>query len=333
MSCAAVLLATCAAAILPADLAAIRIAAIDEGGYGRDPATETAAVVPLAEEAIYASPTRRDRIGRILAPVMINGQGPFRFVVDTGATHSVMAAHLVRHLGLVATEGSGVLLSGVTGSIVVATVQVDQLQAGELIMRDRAMAVINARLSDEDGVLGVEGLQQKKIVVDFGRNQIQILESHEARTPGEYVRIPVQLDFKGLMLVNARIGRLRVKAIIDTGAERTLGNSALQRALKIGDNTHNAPPTTGVQGVTAEIQPAYLLTAPTIKLGDMYIAQVDVSFGDIHVFKVWNMESEPALLIGMDVLGVLDTIIIDYGRKQLLLKARSTSSLRMQMVR
>jgi predicted aspartyl protease len=260
----------------------------------------------MAEEAVYVSPTRRDRIGRILAPVMINGQGPFRFVVDTGATHSVMAAHLVRHLGLVATEGSGVLLSGVTGSTVVATVQVDQLQVGELIMRDRAMAVINARLSDEDGVLGVEGLQQQKIVVNFVRNQIQILQSRLTRTPSEFVRVPVQLGFKGLLLVNARIGRTPVKAIIDTGAERTLGNSALQRALRI--------------------------TAPTIKLGDMYIAQVDVSFGDIHVFKVWGLEEEPALLIGMDVLGVLDTVVIDYGRKQLLLKSRPTA-VRMQMVR
>lgn len=332
MCCAAGLLVTCAAAMLPADFAAARIAASDDSAYGRQPATETAAA-PIVEQALYASPTRRDRIGRILAPVMINGQGPFRFVVDTGATHSVMAAHLVRHLGLVTTEGSGVLLNGVTGSTVVATVQVDQFQAGDLIMRDRAMAVINARLSDEDGVLGAEGLQQKKIVVDFGRNQIRILESRETSTPSEYVRVPMQLDFKGLILVNARIGRLRVKAIIDTGAERTLGNSALQRALKIGDNTHQAPHTTGVQGVTAEIQPAYLLTAPTIKLGDMYIAQVDVSFGDIHVFKVWNMETEPALLVGMDVIGVLDTVIIDYGRKQLLLKARSTASMRMQMVR
>ena len=142
----------------------------------------------------------------------------------------------------------------------------------------------------------------------------------------------MELSFKGLMLVSARIGRLPVKAIIDTGAERTLGNSALQRALNIGDNTHTSPPTTGVQGVTAQIQPAYLLSTPTIKLGDMYIAQVEVSFGDIHVFKIWGMEKEPALLIGMDVLGVLDTIIIDYGRKQLLLKSRSTA-VKLQMVR
>lgn len=263
---------------------------------------------------------------------MINGQGPFRFVVDTGASHSVMAAHLARQLGLVPALGGDVLLSGVTGSAMVGTVQVEQLQVGDLIMQNRSMAVINARLSDEDGVLGAEGLQDKKIVVNFTRNQIQILQSQVARFPREYVRVPVRLGFKGLLLADARIGHMSVKAIIDTGAERTLGNSALQQALKLGDTSRAMLPTTGVQGVTAEIQPAYLFTAPAIKLSDMYISQVDITFGDMHVFKVWNLEDEPALLIGMDVLGVLDTVVIDYGRKLLLLKPRPIQ-VRLQMVR
>ncbi len=32
------------------------------------------------------------------------------------------------------------------------------------------------------------------------------------------------------------------------------------------------------------------------------------------------MSDEPALLIGMDVLGLLDTLIIDYRRKELQVK-------------
>ncbi|MFL6618280.1 MAG: hypothetical protein ACJ8MH_06740, partial [Povalibacter sp.] len=33
---------------------------------------------------LFAAPTRADRIGRIMAPVTINGRGPFRLIVDTG---------------------------------------------------------------------------------------------------------------------------------------------------------------------------------------------------------------------------------------------------------
>ena len=41
-------------------------------------------MVISAPEPRYVSPTRRDRIGRIWAPVFINDQGPFRLVLDTG---------------------------------------------------------------------------------------------------------------------------------------------------------------------------------------------------------------------------------------------------------
>lgn len=51
-----------------------------------------AAAVSSEPEPLYASPTRLDRIGRVVAPVMINGRGPFRLVVDKdvyGATDTI----------------------------------------------------------------------------------------------------------------------------------------------------------------------------------------------------------------------------------------------------
>jgi hypothetical protein len=32
----------------------------------------------------------------------------------------------------------------------------------------------------------------------------------------------------------------------------------------------------------------------------------------LHIFDHWKLTKEPAVLIGMDVLGLLDTLIIDY---------------------
>ena len=44
--------------------------------------------------------------------------------------------------------------------------------------------------------------------------------------------------------------------------------------------------------------------------------------GDMFIFDKWNMEKEPALLIGMDVIGSLDTLIIDYRMRELHMRAR-----------
>jgi hypothetical protein len=37
----------------------------------------------------------------------------------------------------------------------------------------------------------------------------------------------------------------------------------------------------------------------------------------MEIFKQWQLSKEPAILIGMDALGVLDTLVIDYRRHEL----------------
>src|SRR5688572_408866 len=89
----------------------------------------------LAEpEPLFAAPTRLDRIGRVMAEVMVNGKGPFRFVIDTGASRSTLAPHLAKSLGLT-QAGRNVMLNGVTGVAEVPTVIVDSLDIGALRFR------------------------------------------------------------------------------------------------------------------------------------------------------------------------------------------------------
>lgn len=273
---------------------------------------------------LYAAPTQRDSIGRIVAPVKINGQGPFRFVVDTGATHCAVSESLASRLRLPRSTEKTILLSGVTGSASVASVQVDRLETGELRHDGRQMAVIDAMLSGADGVLGAEALEGNRIVVDFIRNRIEISASGSRYVRRGLVSVPVTFGLNRLLLADAYIGAIKVKAIIDTGAERTLGNKVLRDKLRIHDSYFYAPTMTGVQGVTAQIQNGEFVTTPSIRLGSLQLAHVGVTFGDMHVFEIWGLLQEPALLIGMDVLGVLDTLVIDYGNEQVQLRPRGT---------
>src|SRR5437868_1700936 len=81
-------------------------------------------VVEKPGEPLFAAPTRLDRIGRILAPVKINGQGPFRLIVDTGANQSVLTTRLATRLGLEAQPERSIKLNGVTGSVMTPIVGV-----------------------------------------------------------------------------------------------------------------------------------------------------------------------------------------------------------------
>jgi hypothetical protein len=63
----------------------------------RVPAVPKILAGSLAEpEPLFAAPTRLDRIGRVMTQVMVNGKGPVRFVIDTGASRSTLAPHLAK---------------------------------------------------------------------------------------------------------------------------------------------------------------------------------------------------------------------------------------------
>ena len=56
---------------------------------------------PLSpQDLLFASPTSLDHIGRVVTAVMIDGKGPFRFIIDTGANRSTISPHLAAVLRL-----------------------------------------------------------------------------------------------------------------------------------------------------------------------------------------------------------------------------------------
>jgi predicted aspartyl protease len=282
------------------------------------------AALPIAapDDPLYATPTRLDRIGRILAPVMINGRGPYRLVVDTGANQSVLTTRLLADLGLLVSADQPVTLNGVTGSAMVPTALVQTLQTGDLIRHDLTLPVLDNVMGGADGILGMEDLDGKRITVDFARDRILIERSRGQRASWAYLTIPATLRFGRLLVVNARVGGLPVKAVIDTGAERTLGNLALRDALL---RRHSSDPEfalTQVIGLTAAEQAGEIRRTPVISLGEAEVSGVNVTYGDIYVFKLWKLEHRPAMLIGMDILGLLDRLIIDYRRGELQIRRR-----------
>ena len=82
-----------------------------------DDVAGTANPAPGPDDSVYALPTTRDHIGRVLVPVTINGRGPFRFIVDTGANHSTIAPRTVQTLGVTPTQETLFHVDGITGDV------------------------------------------------------------------------------------------------------------------------------------------------------------------------------------------------------------------------
>lgn len=280
-------------------------------------------IVISAPEPRFVSPTRRDRIGRIWAPVYINEKGPFRLVLDTGATHSGIIAAVAQALAIPPQNTAGnVLLRGVTGSMVVPTVRVESLVMGDLLLTSKRLPIIADPLGGAEGILGTDGLGDKRIFIDFRNDLIMIKHSKRERAAPDFITIPAKLERGKLLIVNARIGGVPVKAIIDTGGQVTIANLATRDAL-FRRPPKKAPTLDNIMGVTADVQQGEGHSVPPITMGPLEIRSSHITFSDLHIFQHWRLTDEPAVLIGMDALGLLDTLIIDYKRSELQIKART----------
>jgi len=270
------------------------------------------------EDLLFASPTRLDHIGRIVAPVMVNGQGPFRFIVDTGASRSTVSPRLAQTLGLTPAAELPLKVNGITGTADVPSVAIHLIQAGDLVIEDTRLPVVWAPLmAGADGILGVAGLKGERIFVDFKHNRVVISRTRNGGTPQGFDRVPARLLPGGLLAVSARVGGVRVEAVIDTGSERTIANHALRDALAWRRRKGEVARVTDVYGATTEVASGQVDRAPTIDFGGVKISNVTVVYGDFHIFRVWGMESRPALIIGMDVLGTVNALAIDFQRSEL----------------
>ena len=279
------------------------------------------ATTPLADDAaLLASPTTRDHIGRVVVPVMINGQGPFRFIVDTGASHSTISPGLVRSLGLKPTDAPSILLQGITGSAQVAGVTIDRLQAGALTVSGAPMPVVWAPvMAGADGILGAAGLGEQSLEVDFEHNRVVIAPTVDSAMRADSMRVHGLRLTDGLLTLDTHVGRLPVRAVVDTGSPRTLGNRALREAMGIRRTAGVMARVTSVYGATEDVEQGEVVAAPVISVGSLRIVDVEMVCGDFHIFKVWKMEKQPAMIIGMDVLGTVTTLGIDFKHQDVYL--------------
>jgi len=122
----------------------------------------------------------------------------------------------------------------------------------------------------------------------------------------------------GLPECDVKVGGIRAKAIIDTGAQGTVGNLPLQQDLM-----RHPPRDTkraDIIGVTLDVQSGDNVPAPQIEMGGLTISGVHVLFGDMYLFQHYHLTDKPVLLIGMDLLGSFDVLIIDYRMRQMMVR-------------
>jgi hypothetical protein len=213
-----------------------------------------------------------------------------------------------------------VQLHGVTGSAVVPSIPVDQIEVGDLLLEGKRLPVVPDVFGGAEGVLGTEGLLDKRILIDFGRDEISIMRSRRQPAGVGFSEIPLTLGRNRLLTLDVTIGTIRVKAILDTGAQMTVGNRALRELLRRRPTDSGL--TREVVGVTLDVARGEVVPISTMYIGAIEVRGLHLTFGDMFIFDHWKLTREPALLIGMDIIGSFDAMVIDYRKRELQIRAR-----------
>ncbi len=284
-------------------------------------ATPTDALVEpgMASDIVpFIQPFDLDATRRMSVKVMVGGKGPFAFLVDTGAERTVIARELAARLGLV--EGAKLRLATIGGSAIVPSFRVAALQMSDLHLAAVEAPAFFGRHIGAAGLIGVDMLETRRVLIDFRKETMQILETRRRAQPiirdDDAIVVTARNSAGRLILSDARLNGKRIDVIVDTGAQTSVGNLALQKL--VADRRANRLPFTPtiLGAVTGEAVPAMQTAIKRIVINGMDVNDLPVSFADSQAFRALGLNDRPALLLGMDSLSLFDRVEIDFPNRR-----------------
>ncbi|HEX7884360.1 MAG TPA: retroviral-like aspartic protease family protein [Phenylobacterium sp.] len=262
--------------------------------------------------------TIHDRNEHMMAPVSINDQGPFNFLLDTGANVSCVSHRLVERLALKSVES--VPVHTVVGVRQRPVVTLDRLQVGPRNRRKVRAPALPLQGPEVDGVLGVDWLKGQRLVLDFKNSKLEITRSRQDEAEaGKVVVVPARRRHGQLTIVDADLSGKRISAIIDSGAQGTLCNRKLRELVRAQDAKRGKaepPRMVALESLAGERFMGEAIFLPFLRLGGLHLGNVPVTYAEMHVFDVWGLKDTPALVIGMDLLSQFEQVALDFGRSQ-----------------
>lgn len=266
--------------------------------------------------------TTRNSFTRVAAEVRINGHGPFRFVIDTGAQRSAVADTVVAALELPAAPQ--VMIHGITAATLNATARIARLTLVNETFRDINAPVLPIDQLGAHGLIGLDVLARFRLGFDTVGRRVTLSQpggvrlSHGRmedtgpgirRRPSKHIR----QRLGHLLMTDTLAEDVPVAAFIDTGAQSSIGNRALQRAIgtrATGDPMQTVPIL--IYGVTGESLLAHSGTLRSLRLGRQRLNQTPLLFADLHCFDFLELNESPALLVGADLIGRFRSVTLDF---------------------
>ena len=273
-------------------------------------------------------PYRIAGFGGLFTDVTINGKGPFSFLVDTGASNSLIYEHTRQALGLVQSQPGQLTVYGVNDVATAMPVRPGELRVAGEAVRDLTMGVLpDTRADLGDGVLGLDVLERYFVVLDRQGMRLRLLPPGSAATrpyrdwtDAEITMRPLRTSRAHFWYLSLYFERSRFPTLLDLGASATMinWNAAAALGVRRSDYAAQGPPPANLQDLLGN-------TAPALRLMNIHLGvpgrrwdHREVIIADAPAFGYFGLADQPAAVIGPGLLRD-DSLAIDFGAGRLYL--------------
>ena len=284
--------------------------------------------VPASATLPAEQPYRIGDYGRLVTDVMINGQGPFSFLIDTASSTSLIFEHVRKQLNLGPSQPGHLLVYGINDVTEAMPVSPRSLGVAGEEIKDLTIGVLPESGADEpDGILGLDVLARYFVVLDRPAMRLKLLAPVAASSKPYEDWAQAKLTARSLRkfpirfwYLNAQFNRRRFTTLFDLGAGITMMNwdAAEELGVHKRDFDRNGPPPEDLWDVLGKSSPAVRVTNLDVGLsGKSWDRQLAI-VSDAPVFGYFDLDEKPAAIMGPGLLR--DTsLAIDFAEGRLYL--------------
>ncbi|WP_160746960.1 aspartyl protease family protein [Croceibacterium soli] len=269
---------------------------------------------PVVPEDAEILQLEKERYERLTLPVTIQGKGPYRFMIDTGAEATVVSTALADTLQI--ADRRPATLVGMASTVATETVDIAEFMLGSRSLYIRTAPLVAAEhLGGMDGILGLDSLQDQRVLLDFENKVLAVADAEDlGGNRGFEIVVKARERLGQLIITRAELDGVETTVVIDTGAQSSVGNLALFERLRRGRDLGESQ-LTDVSG--------YQLSGPVrvakdLSLGRLLLRNIPVLFIDAPPFRALNLADKPALILGMRELRAFRRVAIDFKKRQVL---------------
>ena len=285
----------------------------------------------FAAEPITSFPYRIDYDGWFTVEAMVDGKGPYDFIIDTGATITVAFKNLDETHQFGASDLPPKRILGLLSAREAPAREIGDIMIGGVGLEDHIGVVLSdwrAPRRTPQGVLGLDFLANYLVVVDAKQRMIHLYDpaAEVSETVANWGRVELTQnafgqDYGALYTIRPRINNRRIPMIVDLGGAGSLINSAALRSLYSGirlneQRRSGASSSTRLSDINDSRRVAQTIRVQRVRAGRTSWSKPFLTAFDAEIFRALGIIDTPYGIFGADFLADR-SFALDFARNEL----------------